>query len=148
MTSSQKMHLKLKCSIPFQGQWCICINKQTNQLPNTVSRHAYTLLTSNSVTNMREVLPARTTRKGGPIKMKNHRHRVYRKKTMTSYWQTGSEVVLVASPNVPLHVLRSEVRRLTSSRKKRISSPARPITCSQSATVINQLFLFSCVGLT
>ena len=28
---------KLKYSIPFEGQWCRCINKQTDQLPNTVS---------------------------------------------------------------------------------------------------------------
>ena len=65
---SQKMHFKLKCNIPFQGQWCTSMNKQndelpntvsmgnaamlhmhkqqTDQLPNTVSRHAYSTLQS------------------------------------------------------------------------------------------------------
>ena len=30
-----KIRFKLKCSIPFQWQWCTCINKPTGQLMNT-----------------------------------------------------------------------------------------------------------------
>ena len=43
MTHSQKIHFKLKCSIPFQGRCCTSINKQTDQMLNTVSTHAGTV---------------------------------------------------------------------------------------------------------
>ena len=52
----------------------------------------------------------------------------------------------MASPRVPLHVLRSEVRRLTVSRNERISSPACPITCRPPTVVRIQGAAFVVVG--
>ena len=49
MTRSQKIHFKLKCSIPVQEQWCTSINQSTEQMNNVSMGNAAHALTNKPI---------------------------------------------------------------------------------------------------